>query len=265
MKNKEHLVILYPDLLLEYKNGNCVVNYSYPKFEINEKDRPKFRVEKFVPAELSSLIDLYNLLNYLNEKSGKQEIILTKGKTKFSYLIKFLLGIPALIIPPLGLYLIILGVLGLMGFLNEKFKLPKVKVISNYSSQSNIDILNNLTCFFQNTLNCSVERLYENIDFDDGAKLLLYVYEAMPNYEIHYQFENKDGSPDLRHKNNPVSKILTHYSLKLMIPGFIYKSDIVLPENYEAFINKAHEIDESTKVLSIKLGNIKNVNSNNDN
>ena len=266
-------IVLYPDLRLEFYNSVCTINLKYNELNIPEWERENFNIERYIPSEISSIKDVYALLELLNSYSGKQTVEYKKGR-KSGYFMMLLLGFPALIIlPPLGLFLVIYGVLGFFGLIKKQITLPKIKISSNYSSSEDVETLQNLIDFFVEGNTVSQElsfekifdevsnkdsedknKIYENLDFDDGSKLLLFAYSVTPHYIEHWKHETKDGKPDYRYKDNPSYTEISHYSIALMVPGRIYYRDYVVTFEYNDFIEKAKKLESNVKIEKVKLG-----------
>lgn len=260
-------IILYPDLQMEYDNSSCTVNCIYNELHISEKDCQKINIKKYTPNEIQSIQDFYSLLSFLNEKSGKQSVVIPKGK-KSIFLLLLIIGIPLCVIPPLGLFLMIYGVCGLFGVLKKTITPPRIKVTSTYSSPKDTEILNKLTEMkpvlnsnfndeiFNNVFGIKddKDKVFENIDFDDGSKLLLFAYSVVPHYEKHWEHETKDGQPDSRYKNNPSYQSISYYSIKLMVPGKLYDYEHVMNFEYEQFMQEVQQLDQSIEIKTIKLG-----------
>lgn len=260
-------IILYPDLQMEYDNSSCTVNCIYNELHISEKDCQKINIKKYTPNEIQSIQDFYSLLSFLNEKSGKQSVVIPKGK-KSIFLLLLIIGIPLCVIPPLGLFLMIYGVCGLFGVLKKTIIPPRIKVTSTYSSPKDTEILNKLTEMkpvlnsnfndeiFNNVFGIKddKDKVFENIDFDDGSKLLLFAYSVVPHYEKHWEHETKDGQPDSRYKNNPSYQSISYYSIKLMVPGKLYDYEHVMNFEYEQFMQEVQQLDQSIEIKTIKLG-----------
>lgn len=278
--NKRKAVTLYPDLYLDVENSNCTINYCYPKIDISEHDKKLYKFEYFAPKEINSLEDLYNLLNQLNDFSGKQILFQTKGSKKI-YLLMIIFGIPACIIPPLGICSIIVGILGILGYIKKEYRLPKINISTNYTSQSGINVLNNIIkvlikqkqlemeLLFGNTQGLNfynkfnTEKLiYDKLNFDDGSKLLLFNYSASPFYSTRYEHETKSGAPDMRYLNNAVYRKIVCYRIELMVPGRIYSSDNFPVSDYDELIGQIEELKKSTTINEIKIGRNLNYTSN---
>lgn len=259
-------ITLYPDLRLDYKNSECTINYIYNELEIPDKYKQRIKLERYIPSDIKSIKDFYSLLSLLNEQSGKQSFEITKGK-KSTFLLMIILGIPTCIIPPLGLFLLIMGTCGLLGLLKKRIVIPKIKVTSSYSSNKDSEILRKLT-ELKPVLNVDYDEIYnsvfgiteddknkvfENIEFDDGSKLLLFAYSIEPHYEVHWEHETKDGQPDSRYKNNNSYQEISYYSIKLMVPGKIYYYDHVMNFEYEEIIKEIQKLDNKIEIKTIKV------------
>ena len=268
MSKQTQTVILYPDLQMEFNDSSCIVKCIYNESIIPRKYFNKLNIKKYSPDEINSLKDFYALLNNLNEHSGNQSIEIKKGK-KSVYILLLILGFPLLVVPPLGLFFIIFGFLGLIGLIKKTITFPRIKVFSSYSSPENTEILKQLTennpiftdsCgkSFNFTFNIEdgEDKVFENIDFDDGSKLLLFAYSVTPNYETHWEHENKDGKPDYRYKNNPSHQEISYYSIKLMVPGKIYYNDYVMKFEYDKIMPLIKKLDKSIKIKNIRLSPI---------
>ncbi len=90
--------------------------------------------------------------------------------------------------------------------------------------------------------------------FDDGSKLLLFAYESSPSYATHYQYANKDCSPDRRHKSNNINVDFLYYSFKLMIPGKIYHKEFGKSEEYESILQILGKMHSDAEIKKVMLG-----------
>ncbi len=263
----EQNIIQYPDLYLEFNNATCVVNYSYAELDIFQEEfvKKNVTVTKYIPSAIKSIDDLYELLETLHNNSEEQNIYYKRkinATTRSKSILSLILGLPLCVIPPLGLYLIIKGVLGLMGLLKKEvvccYQLPQIKISSNYSSKENMIILNSFIHEFKRNdrgSDISSDRYFSNLHFDDGSKLLLLTYEFTPEYSTHYQYENKDGTPDLRYKNNPQYSELEDYLFELTIPGELGKYAFFAEStDCEDMLNYLKKIVSDAEIKKIKLG-----------
>lgn len=233
MSDDVKTLTLYPNLRLELNGSECTVNYYYYNLEMTDIDKDKIKIEKFAPPQINSKESLYNFLNFLNKNSREQQFKITRK--------------------------------GMFGLLKKLVVIPRISVTSNYSSDTNSKELEKLKVFFDDYdplhewqklhgIESEDNQVYERLNFDDGAKILLFTYKAEPSYSTRWEYETKDGGPDSRYKNNRSWNELSHYTLKLMIPGRLYSSDYVSEYDYESFIEDVKKINSSVSFDHIKLG-----------
>lgn len=252
MRKRVKNIVLYPDLQLDFADSKCVINCKYHSFTKPDYTEDEVTVEKYVPQNITSIAELFDLLKFLDEKSGNQKVSISKGK-KRNYLMMSILGLPACIIPPLGLYMLTKGILGLLGQIKETYTFPKISISSNYFSEEAENLLDSFNrCFEEKNLNaylfdsifsdgfktqtsnCDKEIIdksdcigryhFYNLEVDDGARILLKLfhfsectYDTLEDYSTRWEHENKDGSPDARYKNNPSYKEITGYALTIQL------------------------------------------------
>ena len=245
--SKTRTITLYPNIHLEYDNHNCIVNYSYPRLNISSKNADKRIFNYYTPDPINSMEDLYALLNFLNKKSGRQSIyIATKKQIKFS-IILLLFGLVVLIVPPSGVCIIILAILGLIGYFNL---VPRILITSNLSE----DKLKKVLLLVRYTYGKGRKKttILENLIIDGGAKVLLFSYKLNPTYYSYYEHVTKSGAVDRRYKNNSLVHTKTGYELELSIPPKCYNNPSFYLNWYDDFIREVNDID--TEIKTIRLG-----------
>ncbi len=250
-------ITLYPNIHLEYKNHNCLVNFYYPKLNISPKRYEKLHIDYFTPKEINDRHDLYNLLNFLNRISGTQRAyIATTKQIIFFTILLFISLCLTIFLPPAGICLILLSILGLTGYFNL---LPKIKITANKLPKEEIQKINNLISFTYAPHSYGSERVvekrFEKLEFDENAAALIADYYLEPLTTTSYEHTTKSGAADKRYKNNSTTSSIHGYCLHLLNPPKFYHTWYMNTnlENFENNFNKTiNEINISIK--NFRLG-----------